>query len=63
MIFLVTGGCGYIGSHIVVKLAELGYDVIVVDKREIIFPSGGSIKIYRRDILTDNLDDIFGDLV
>lgn len=28
---LVTGGCGFIGSHIVVELVELGYPVLIVD--------------------------------
>lgn len=28
---LVTGGCGYIGSHTAVDLLENGYDVVVVD--------------------------------
>ena len=28
---LVTGGCGYIGSHTVVGLLEQGYNVVVVD--------------------------------
>ena len=28
---LVTGGCGYIGSHTIVDLIESGYDVISVD--------------------------------
>jgi len=28
---LVTGGCGYIGSHTVVGLIENGFDVVVVD--------------------------------
>ena len=28
---LVTGGCGYIGSHTCVELLENGYDVIVID--------------------------------
>ncbi|MCM8771876.1 MAG: SDR family NAD(P)-dependent oxidoreductase [Candidatus Omnitrophica bacterium] len=28
---LVTGGCGFIGSHLVDKLIENGYDVIVLD--------------------------------
>lgn len=31
MKILVTGGCGYIGSHTVVELIENGYEVIVVD--------------------------------
>ncbi|MES1219823.1 MAG: NAD-dependent epimerase/dehydratase family protein, partial [Bacteroidota bacterium] len=28
---LVTGGCGYIGSHTIVDLVENGYEVISVD--------------------------------
>ena len=28
---LVTGGCGYIGTHTIVCLLEQGYDVVVVD--------------------------------
>ena len=28
---LVTGGCGYIGSHTTTLLLEQGYEVIIVD--------------------------------
>jgi len=31
MKILVTGGCGYIGSHTVVELQQSGFDVIIVD--------------------------------
>ncbi|HYG50924.1 MAG TPA: UDP-glucose 4-epimerase GalE [Flavobacteriales bacterium] len=31
---LVTGGCGYIGSHTVVSLVENGYDPVIVDTLE-----------------------------
>src|SRR6185295_6070864 len=31
---LVTGGCGYIGSHTIVSLLERGYEVISVDSLE-----------------------------
>ena len=28
---IVTGGCGFIGSHIVDRLCDDGHDVIVID--------------------------------
>lgn len=31
MKILVTGGLGYIGSHVVVELQEQGYDVLIID--------------------------------
>lgn len=31
MSILVTGGCGYIGSHTVVELLDLGQEVVIVD--------------------------------
>lgn len=30
-VVLVTGGCGYIGSHVVLQLAKAGHEVIVLD--------------------------------
>ena len=29
---LVTGGCGFIGSHLVNRLIDLGHEVIVLDR-------------------------------
>lgn len=31
MKILVTGGAGYIGSHICVELIQAGHDVVVID--------------------------------
>ena len=28
---LVTGGCGYIGSHTAVELLQAGYEVVIID--------------------------------
>ena len=28
---LVTGGCGYIGSHTCVELLNAGYDIAIID--------------------------------
>src|SRR5215471_5028011 len=56
---LVTGGCGYIGSHTVVDLVEDGYDVISVDNNSRSKPiilegiekiTGKKIKNYKVDL-------------
>lgn len=63
---LVTGGCGYIGSHALVDLVENGYDVISVDNNsrsnQIILEgvekiTGKKIKNYKVDLC--NFDDTF----
>ena len=33
---LVTGGCGYIGSHTVYELIDAGYDVILLDLKQLV---------------------------
>jgi UDP-glucose 4-epimerase len=61
---LVTGGCGYIGSHTIVDLAQNGYDVISVDNNSRSNPAiligiekiiGHKIKNYPVDLC--NFDD------
>src|SRR3982750_2836333 len=63
---LVTGGCGYIGSHTLVDLVENGYDVICVDNNVRSNPiildgiekiTGKKVKNYRVDLC--NFDDTF----
>jgi len=63
---LVTGGCGYIGSHTIVDLVENGYDVISVDNNTRSNPrilegvekiTGKKIKNYKVDLC--NFDDTF----
>lgn len=63
---LVTGGCGYIGSHTIVDLIENGFDVISVDNNSrsnaqilqgIEKITGVKVKNYKVDLC--NFDDTF----
>lgn len=63
---LVTGGCGYIGSHTIVDLIDNGYDVISVDNNSrsnsnvlkgIEQITGKKVKNYKVDLC--NYDDTF----
>lgn len=69
MKILVTGGCGYIGSHTCVELLNEGYDVVVVDNlfnssldvidkiKEI---TGKSVTFYNEDVCNyEAMDKIF----
>ena len=63
MVILVTGGAGFIGSHVVDRLVDEGYDVIVVDnltsgRREYV---NENAKFYQLDLAkdTDKLLEIF----
>lgn len=60
MTILVTGGAGYIGSHICVELLESGYDIIVIDNfshskpeslKRVAEISGRDFRIYVADLL------------
>ena len=63
---LVTGGCGYIGSHTIIDLLENGFDVISVDNNSRSNPrilegvqkiSGKKVKNYKVDLC--NFDDSY----
>ena len=66
MKILVTGGCGYIGSHACVELIDAGYDVVVIDnlvnsKRDVIDKikeiTGKSVTFYEGDVRDRELMD------
>ena len=49
--FIVTGGCGFIGSHMVDKLISLGYKVIVIDNL-----LSGNIENLDKNAIFENVD-------
>ncbi len=58
MSILITGGSGFIGSHIVDKFVSGGFNVIVLDK---VLPNFKNEKAtyYNMDLNADNLEEIF----
>ena len=59
MKILVTGGCGYIGSHTVVKLLEEKFEVVIIDnlvnsKRDVLEKikkiTGSDVTFYQEDL-------------
>ena len=61
MKILVTGGAGFIGSHIVDLLIEKGFEVVVVDNLSTgkITNVNNKAKFYKLDILSKELEEIF----
>lgn len=60
---LITGGAGFIGSHIVDKLLENNYSVVVLDNlssgSEDNLQNSDRLKLYQVNIEKDNLEEIF----
>ena len=63
---LVTGGCGFIGSHIVDRLIALGHEVRVIDdlsaNENERFYYNDQASYYQKDISKDNCSDIFNNV-
>ena len=58
---MITGGAGFIGSHLVDKLSALNFDIVVVDNLASGHQSnlGSSARFYNVDITDEHLSDIF----
>ncbi len=69
MSVLLTGGAGYIGSHVCVELLDAGYDVVVVDNysnscpesiRRVEQITGKKVKVYEQDVCdSEAMDKLF----
>ena len=61
MKILVTGGAGFIGSHIVDRYIDLGHSVVVIDNlfRGKLNNLNKKAKFYNIDICSKDLDNIF----
>jgi len=62
MRILITGGAGFIGSHLVKEYCGLGHKIAVVDRAEkklAKIPKSLNLKYYQSDINSPALDSIF----
>jgi nucleoside-diphosphate-sugar epimerase len=62
MKLLVTGGCGYVGSVLVPRLAKAGHEVLVVDAQWFgnFLPPTENVRILKKNFSEISLDDLMG---
>ena len=60
MRILVAGGAGYLGSALVPKLVEYGYDVVVIDKLWFGNFLPPQLKVIEKDLFTCSKEDFEG---
>ncbi|MCT6900187.1 MAG: NAD-dependent epimerase/dehydratase family protein, partial [Bifidobacterium sp.] len=64
MAILVTGGCGYIGAHVVHALQEAGKEVVVVDDLSYGKPSRiGDARLYGADVAAPGADQRLAEII
>ncbi|WP_102346671.1 NAD-dependent epimerase/dehydratase family protein [Bacillus sp. Marseille-P3661] len=61
MKIIVTGGAGFIGSHIAERLVEQGHSVVIIDNLKTGTKEnlGSHMKLYQEDIRSSNIESIF----
>jgi len=62
MRILVTGGCGYVGSRLVPKLLESGYEVVVIDSQWFgnFLPNAQNLLVTKKNLRDITLDELEG---